>query len=93
MTRQYMGRTLAWTVRPLRWILLSEQFVIWNAEPTVREVLLHEVAHALDKTPMMGHTDEWRRIFLRIGGSGYEEPKGVRFPPRRRRRDAARSSS
>lgn len=68
-----------WCVRPLKAIVISKPYAIWNEEHAVREMLLHEIAHALT-TGL--HNDRWRRVFLEIGGSG-ETTATLRQPPRR----------
>jgi len=47
-------------------IELSIHFVVLNDLPTVRDVLLHEIAHGL--TPGHGHDRVFKRKCLEIGG-------------------------
>lgn len=46
-------------------ITLSRHFVSLNAESTVRDVILHEIAHAL--TPGEGHGPKFKRKALELG--------------------------
>lgn len=47
-------------------IELSRHLVLLNDDEVVREVLLHEIAHALAGREA-GHGEKWRQIALRIG--------------------------
>lgn len=53
----------------LQLIELNPQYVELNEENEVRDTILHEIAHALAGKGHH-HDDYWRRICLRIGGSG-----------------------
>jgi predicted SprT family Zn-dependent metalloprotease len=62
--------------RGKRWIGLSLPFVRLNPPENVREVVLHEIAHAL-RGVEHGHDRQWRLIARSIGASGrswYGEP-------------------
>jgi hypothetical protein len=62
-------------MRPMKWILLSVPYVEANEEKEVREVVLHEIAHALTAgAGDQAHDEEWRRVFVAIGGSGRVNP-------------------
>lgn len=61
-------------------ILLSTALVLINDEKTVRNTILHEIAHAL--TPEDGHGRVWRKKFVEMGGDGeiYYNPEKVKVP-------------
>jgi predicted SprT family Zn-dependent metalloprotease len=48
-----------------RTITLSQHLTVLNDEATVRDTLLHEIAHAL--TPAAGHGPAWRAKCLELG--------------------------
>lgn len=52
-----------------REISLSATLMRLQAEPDVRETILHEIAHAL-AGPGAGHGSAWRATAMRIGASG-----------------------
>lgn len=49
-------------------IKLSKPFIEAMNEAEVKDVILHEIAHAL--TPYKGHSHEWKRKAIEIGCSG-----------------------
>lgn len=51
-----------------RCIRLSRLLVELNNEHTVRDTILHEIAHAI--LPMCGHNTAWRKLFISMGGNG-----------------------
>jgi len=51
-------------VRPLHWLVFSRPIVELNEEPTVAEIVLHEVAHALTDGQ---HDEAWRAVAKRLG--------------------------
>lgn len=65
-----------------KWIGLSVHFCERNDLDTVRNTILHEIAHAL-AGPSAGHGPEWQRVCVRIGAkpercydTGVEMPEG-----------------
>ncbi len=65
-------------------ISLSRLLTELNSEEEVREVILHEIAHALCG-PGVGHSKTWRRMSRTIGckeGRCYD-PQKVKTPPRK----------
>ena len=50
-------------------ISLSEELVAVSSEETVRNTILHEIAHAL-VGPGHSHDSVWRRQFIALGGNG-----------------------
>ena len=54
---------------PSRYITLSKQLVLLNTEVSVKNVILHEIAHAL-VGPGNGHNWVWREKALEIGCDG-----------------------
>jgi predicted SprT family Zn-dependent metalloprotease len=64
-------------------ITLSRTLTLLNAEPEVRDTILHEIAHAL--TPDDHHGPRWRAMCLRLGAKPkrcYTDDTVV-SPPRR----------
>lgn len=59
-------RGLGLCIYDSRRIELSIHFVVRNAEPDVRDTILHEIAHAL-AGPEAGHGQAWKDICLQIG--------------------------
>lgn len=51
-------------VRPLQWLVFSRPIVLLNDEATVREIVLHEVAHALTDGQ---HDEAWQAVARRLG--------------------------
>lgn len=63
-------------------ISLSESFVQYNSEEDVKDIILHEIAHAI-AGPKQGHGDIWKNICRQIGakpvrcyGEHVSMPKG-----------------
>lgn len=53
-------------------VRISKHYVQYHNEEQVRDLILHEIAHALDYL-IRGesfHDDFWKEIFKKIGGSG-----------------------
>lgn len=65
----FVGRCLA----PLNWILLARPYLECNQAWGVREIVLHEIAHAF--TEGHGHDGVWAAACRKLGGSGEEHPK------------------
>lgn len=63
-------------VRAVHWIRLSLPIVEANEEGNVREIVLHEIAHALTTG---GHSAAWRALAKKIGCSGRTRPR-LRMP-------------
>lgn len=64
-----------------RTIELSKHLVLLNDEESTRKTLLHEIAHALCGAKH-GHNALWKRVCLRIGGTGERcYTGGVVLPP------------
>lgn len=57
------------TTHSKRTISLSYEYVRLNPLPTVRNTILHEVAHGM-VGPGHKHDEVWRRQFIAIGGDG-----------------------
>ena len=51
-------------------ITLSRPLAFLNAEPQVRDTVLHEIAHAL--TPGDGHGSRWKRKCVEIGAEPFQ---------------------
>ena len=53
-------------------IRISKHYVRYHSEEKVRDLILHEIAHALDYKIRgeTNHDEFWKEIFRRIGGSG-----------------------
>lgn len=92
----WRGEVAARTVSALRLIVVSRPYVVWNDEAAILEVLLHEVAHALDPTRTTvetHHNERWRAIYVAIGGTGLESVQlkrpGWERPGERSRLEAA----
>ena len=49
-------------------ITLSSKLVEMNNENAVKDVILHEIAHAL--TPKEGHNKVWKKVAMEIGCNG-----------------------
>ena len=62
-------------------IYLSVPFVTVNDEREVREIIYHEIAHAM--VPWDSHGPVWQRVARLLGCSGREQPR-LRLPPLRR---------
>lgn len=64
-------------------IQLSRSITLLNGNRMMREIILHEIAHAL--TPYHGHDIVWKRMAIAIGGTGMEAwPPGIlKTPPGR----------
>lgn len=60
--------TFGWCSTEKKTITLSPKLTELNTEEEVRQVILHEIAHAL--TPGCAHNEIWRRVNLAIGGDG-----------------------
>ena len=48
-------------------ISLSNNYVKFNSDKSIKNTILHEIAHALTKS---GHDYKWKRKFREIGGNG-----------------------
>lgn len=51
-------------------IQLEEGFVLLNREHVIKDVLLHEIAHALIGPSSINHNREWKSLYKAIGGIG-----------------------
>src|SRR5581483_6001841 len=60
-------------------IELSRHFVEVNSDELIRDVILHEIAHAL-VGPMHGHDDVWRQKCLEIGARPNRECADAAMP-------------
>ena len=61
-------------------ITLSRYYVFLNDEELIKDVILHEIAHAL-APPKDVHSKVWENIFRGIGGSGCIRYPHARHPP------------
>jgi hypothetical protein len=73
------------TNRILRWIHLSQPIVELNDEAAVRNLILHEIAHALTSG---GHDIDWQMMCRKIGCSSDINPAMIlpRRPSRKKMR-------
>lgn len=62
-------------VRTYRLLVFSDLIFAINEEAQVRDVITHEIAHALTDG---AHTSAWRAMHKKLGGSGEVEPPGLR---------------
>jgi hypothetical protein len=60
-------RRVARCYRGTRTIALSRVYVLANDVEVVKDIILHEIAHALT---FGGHDAEWRAKYMMLGGSG-----------------------
>lgn len=71
-----------------RRISLSRPFAEHNDEPAVRDIILHEIAHALTPPEVYGnrpHGHEWRVAAMKLGATPTtcQDPRNIVVPPGR----------
>ena len=61
-------------------ITISKQFALRNPWKTVRETMLHEIAHALCEVTD-GHNKAWAEMYKGLGGTLNRDYSGIRVAP------------
>ena len=64
--------TWGWCSSETKVISLSRPLICFNGEALLREVVLHEIAHAIVDTyyHKQGHNQNWKRTAIALGSSG-----------------------